>query len=61
MVQKDKKDGMLITTDDIFKILCGSIQSTLAAATNSSITFSPMVQKIEKTCLKPDIGCFVWR
>jgi CheY-specific phosphatase CheX len=59
MALKDKKDNTLITTDDIFKILCGSIQSTLASATNSPITFSPMVQKIEKTCLKPDIGCFV--
>jgi len=59
MVQKNKKGGKLVTTDDIFKILCGSIQCTLAAATNSPITFSPMVQKIEKTCLKPDIGCFV--
>lgn len=49
----------LILTEDIFKILCGSVQSTLSAATGSAITFSPMVQVIEKTCLKPDIGCFV--
>jgi CheY-specific phosphatase CheX len=59
MVTNDKKNGKLIKTDDIFKILCGSIQSILTSATNSSISFSPMVQRIEKTCLKPDIGCFV--
>lgn len=59
MSEKRNDEKNLILTEDIFKILCGSVQATLAAATGSAITFSPMVQKIEKTCLKPDIGCFV--
>ena len=28
-------------------------------ATGSPINYSPIVQRINKTCLKPDIGCFV--
>ena len=48
-----------ITTDDILLVLCNSIKSVLTAATTRPINYSAMVQKINKTCLKPDIGCFV--
>jgi len=48
-----------ITTDDILLVLCNSIKSVLTSATNHPINYSSMVQKINKTCLKPDIGCFV--
>lgn len=48
-----------ITTDDILLILCNSIKSVLTTATDHPINYSSMVQKINKTCLKPDIGCFV--
>ncbi|MCG6202651.1 DUF3334 family protein [Psychromonas antarctica] len=48
-----------ITTDDILLILCNSIRSVLTTATDHSINYSAMVQKITKTCLKPDLGCFV--
>jgi len=48
-----------ITTDDILLVLCDSIKSVLSTATNHRITYSSMVQKINKTCLKPDLGCFV--
>ena len=47
------------TTEDVLKILCNSVQNVLSIATNTKITYSPMIQKINKTCLKPDIGCFV--
>ncbi len=46
------------STRDILLILCKSIKSVLTKALNKEITFSPLVQKIKKTCLKPDIGCF---
>lgn len=49
----------IITTDDILLVLCNSIQSVLSKATDRPINYSSMVQKINKTCLKPDIGCFV--
>lgn len=49
----------IITTDDILLVLCDSIKSVLSSATNHPINYSAMVQKINKTCLKPDIGCFV--
>ena len=48
-----------INTDDILLVLCNSIKSVLTAATDHPINYSAMAQKINKTCLKPDIGCFV--
>lgn len=48
-----------ITTDDILLVLCNSMKSVLTKATGYPINYSGMVQKINKTCLKPDIGCFV--
>ncbi|MDA8125618.1 MAG: DUF3334 family protein [Deltaproteobacteria bacterium] len=49
----------VVSPEDIFRILTHSVQSVLTSATNDAITYSPMVQCIQKTCLKPDIGCFV--
>lgn len=49
----------IITTDDILLVLCNSMKSVLTAATAHDVNYSAMVQKINKTCLKPDIGCFV--
>lgn len=48
-----------ITTDDILLVLCDSVRSVLTTATNHPVHYSSMVQKIAKTCLKPDLGCFV--
>lgn len=48
-----------ITTDDILLVLCDSVKSVLSNATERPINYSAMVQKINKTCLKPDLGCFV--
>jgi len=47
------------STEDVLKILCDSVNKVLSMATQTTITYSPMVQKVSKTCLKPDIGCFV--
>lgn len=47
------------TTEDVLKVLCEAVKKVLSIATQSAISYSPMVQKINKTCLKPDIGCFV--
>ena len=48
-----------ITTEDILLKLCQSVSTVLSSATGESITYSAMVQKITKTSLKPDFGCFV--
>jgi CheY-specific phosphatase CheX len=48
-----------ITTDDILLTLCQAVSGVLSAAGNPAISHSPMVQKIQKTCLRPDLGCFV--
>ncbi|WP_260293796.1 DUF3334 family protein [Sedimenticola hydrogenitrophicus] len=49
----------IVTTDDILIMLCKSVTSVLTTATQNEINYSAMVQKINRTCLKPDIGCFV--
>lgn len=46
-------------TEDLLISLCNSVTKVLTAATHSQIHYSGMVQRITKTCLKPDIGCFV--
>lgn len=46
-------------TEDILRSLCNSMTKVLTMATQSQIHYSGMVQRISKTCLKPDIGCFV--
>ncbi len=46
-------------TEDILRSLCNSVTKVLSFATQSPIHYSGMVQRITKTCLKPDIGCFV--
>ena len=53
------KKTRIITTDDILLTLCQAVNGVLAAAGNPAINHSPMVQKIQKTCLRPDLGCFV--
>jgi chemotaxis protein CheY-P-specific phosphatase CheC len=49
----------IISTEDILLMLCKSVSDVLSAATGSAVNYSPMVQKITRTCLRPDIGCFV--
>ena len=45
-------------TEDILRSLCNSVTQVLTVATQSEIHYSGMVQRITKTCLKPDIGWF---
>ncbi len=47
------------TTEDILLKLCQSVSGVLSVATHSHVSYSAMVQKINKTSLKPDYGCFV--
>lgn len=53
------EDAVVFGTEDILRSLCNSVTKVLTAATRSEIRYSGMVQRITKTCLKPDIGCFV--
>ncbi|MEF1292108.1 DUF3334 family protein [Vibrio sp. M260118] len=53
------KKNKVITTEDILLKLCQSVSGVLTSATSSSVQYSAMVQKITKTSLKPDFGCFV--
>ncbi len=48
-----------ISTEDILLTLCNSVSNVLGNATGCGVSFSPMIQKIHKTSLRPDIGCFV--
>lgn len=58
-MSKTKRKTKIINTDDILLVLCDSVKSVLTTATDHPINYSAMVQKINKTCLKPDLGCFV--
>lgn len=49
----------VITCDDILLSLCDSVCSVLTAATNDKVSYSPMIQKINNTTLRPNIGTFV--
>jgi chemotaxis protein CheY-P-specific phosphatase CheC len=51
--------SVVFGTEDILRSLCNSVTQVLTVATQSQIHYSAMVQRITKTCLKPDIGCFV--
>lgn len=53
------KKNKVITTEDILLKLCQSVSGVLTSATSSNVSYSAMVQKITKTSLKPDFGCFV--
>jgi len=46
-------------TEDLLMSLCNSVVRVLNVATQSKVNYSGMVQRITKTGLKPDIGCFV--
>ena len=52
-------DRVVFGTEDILLSLCNSVTRVLNIATQSETRYSGMVQRITKTCLKPDIGCFV--
>jgi len=55
----ENKKKVIRSTEDVLSILCSSVCDVLSKTTSSTIQFSPTIQKISKTCLKPDIGCFV--
>ena len=54
-----EKKAVSYGTEELLISLCNSVTKVLTAATHSQIHYSGMVQRITKTCLKPDIGCFV--
>ena len=53
------ENPVVFGTEDLLMSLCNSVTKVLTAAAHSHIQYSGMVQRIHKTCLKPDIGCFV--
>ncbi len=54
-----KRKIVLKTSADVLKILCDAIKDTLSTVTNSDVSYSTTFIKTNKTCLRPDIGCFV--
>ncbi len=54
-----KKTPAVYGTEDLLISLCNSVTGVLNAATHSEVHYSGMTQRITKTCLKPDIACFV--
>lgn len=58
-VMSKQEETIVFGTEDLLLSLCNSVTKVLTAASHSKIQYSGMVQRIHKTCLKPDIGCFV--
>ena len=56
---KTAENPVVYGIEDILTSLCNSVTRVLNKATQSEIHYSGMVQRISRTCLKPDIGCFV--
>jgi CheY-specific phosphatase CheX len=56
---QNPENRVVLGTDDILLNLCNSVTKVLSVATHADVRYSGMVQRISKTCLKPDIGCFV--
>lgn len=59
MTKKGQDSNVVYGTEDLLTSLCNSVTRVLSVATQCHIHYSGMVQRITKTCLKPDIGCFV--
>ena len=59
MSNQGKQSDVVYGTEDLLTSLCNSVTRVLNVATQCNINYSGMVQRITKTCLKPDIGCFV--
>lgn len=53
------RSPVVFGTEDLLTSLCNSVTRVLTVATHTQIHYSGMVQRITKTCLKPDIACFV--
>ena len=56
---KSPEETVVFGTEDLLSSLCNSVTRVLTVATQSQIRYSGMIQRITRTCLKPDIGCFV--
>ena len=54
-----EQDTVVYGTEDILRSLCNSVTRVLSVAAQGPVRYSAMVQRLNKTCLKPDIGCFV--
>ena len=59
MANSWQEPAVVYGTEDLLTSLCNSVTRVLSVATQSQIHYTGMVQRITKTCLKPDIGCFV--
>ena len=59
MTKQFQEPVVVYGTEDLLTSLCNSVTRVLNLATPCQVHYSGMVQRITKTCLKPDIGCFV--
>lgn len=59
MNTRSHNEDRVLGTEDLLISLCNSVADVLGVTTNTRVHYSGMVQRINKTCLKPDIGCFV--
>ena len=54
-----KKKQKVKSTNEILKILCEAVKTTLVSTTCADIKYASTFIVTNKTCLRPDIGCFI--
>lgn len=59
MTAKMTEKTKIVDSNDIMLTLCQSVANVLTSATGAETRYTPLVQKITKTLLTPDIGTFV--
>lgn len=59
MTAKMTEKTKIIYSNDIMLTLCQSVANVFTSATGTETRYTPLVQKITKTLLTPDIGTFV--
>ncbi len=55
----DKSEPRIVSWRDIMLNLCGCVSKVLSETTSHKIVHTPMIQRINHTSLRPDIGTFV--
>ncbi|NLK85842.1 MAG: DUF3334 family protein [Aeromonadales bacterium] len=59
MIENNVENKNSVGSTDIMLTLCKSVANVITTATALETKFAPLVQKISKTLLTPDIGTFV--
>lgn len=55
----DNFEEKIVTSNDIMLSLCDSLTTVMSSAAEVEVKYTPMVQRISQTTLRPDVSTFV--